>query len=375
MARRKIKVMISSRCNDVFPAGAGRRGTTLSDIRRRIKEELEAETLLGEEVFEVWINEDEPPEPGARDSWDHCLTQVRSADLLLVLYNGNAGWCSSDSDVGICHAEFMTAFNEAPGKISVVSLLDGDRKRWPANPQDRRFQEFAATANLFHGESNSTPDDVVRTARRAIREQLLNIALRGAKEERRNRYSAGAALLWSRMDFPTRQAAMLKELRQALADRNGAQEEGDAVTVPIGGKRVLFLPAAIPAAMTIAAAREMVGQPFLRDHHWASTLKGKIAGPVHVVACHRSATERQAIALLGFPDATIVSGSFGVYVADNIQKIQLCLVANCRDASSTRLGLHKLFDWLMQTGEDDQLAERATSRSKIVGAIAKEAAP
>ena len=65
------------------------------------------------------------------------------------------------------------------------------------------------------------------------------------------------------------------------------------------------------------------------------------------------------MALLGFPDATIVTGSFGVYVADNVQKIQLCLIANCRDESSTRHGLQKLFDWLVQTGEDALLAKRA----------------
>jgi hypothetical protein len=79
--------------------------------------------------------------------------------------------------------------------------------------------------------------------------------------------------------------------------------------------------------------------------------------------------------ILGFPDATIVTGSFGAYVADNIQKIQICLIANCRDDSSTRHGLQKLFDWLAQTGEDTLLAERALSRSRIVGAIAKEATP
>jgi hypothetical protein len=79
--------------------------------------------------------------------------------------------------------------------------------------------------------------------------------------------------------------------------------------------------------------------------------------------------------LLGFPDATIVTGSFGVYVADNVQKIQLCLIANCRDDSSTRHELQKLFDWLEQSGEDALLAKRATSRARIVGVIAKEVAP
>ena len=98
-----------------------------------------------------------------------------------------------------------------------------------------------------------------------------------------------------------------------------------------------------------------------------------MAGPVHVIACHKSVNESQAMSLLGFPDATIVPGAFGIYVADNVQKIQLCLIANCRDESSTRHGLQKLFDWLAQTGEETLLAERAAARSRIVGAIAKEA--
>ena len=76
--------------------------------------------------------------------------------------------------------------------------------------------------------------------------------------------------------------------------------------------------------------------------------------------------------LLGFPDATIVSGSFGVYVADNIQKIQLCLISNCRDAASTKHGLQKLFEWLERTGENELLAKRALSRAKILKAIAEE---
>jgi hypothetical protein len=47
-------------------------------------------------------------------------------------------------------------------------------------------------------------------------------------------------------------------------------------------------------------------------------------------------TESQASPLLGFPDATLVTPSFGVYIADNLQKMQLVLLANCRDECSTQ---------------------------------------
>lgn len=373
MARRKIKIMVSSRCNDRFPASGGADSRTLSEIRALLKQEIEAETLFGKEAFEVWINEDAPPEPGAQDSWDLCVEQAREADLLLVLYNGNAGWSLSSGDIGICHAELMTAFSESSGKVSVVSLLGSDKTLRPSGPQNVRFQDYVDRANLFRGASFTTPGDAVREAKKAVREAVLNLVHQGAREVKRSRYNAGPALDWSRMDFSARQAAMRSVLSDALSSRGKA--EGAGIVLPVAGKKILFLPSAIPAAMSVSAAREMVGQPFLKDHLYAPILKRVIAGPVHVIACHKSVTESQATALLGFPDATIVSGSFGVYVADNVQKIQLCLISNCRDESSTRHGLQKLFDWLTQTGEDGLLAKRAESRSRVVGAIAKEAAP
>lgn len=372
MGRRKLRIMISSRCDDRFPA-IGEGQITLTAIRRQLKHDIETAEIFGKAIFEVWINEDEPPEPGSQDSWDLCIEQAREADLLLVLYNGNAGWSLNKGDIGICHAEMMTAFSESPGKVSVLSLLAKDKQLRPSAPQDLRFQAYVDQANLFRGSAASTVDGVLQEARKAIRESLLNIAHQGAREVKRSRYNTGAALDWSRMDFVARQSAMRDVLSEALSARGKSASEGDGLIVQLSGRQVLFLPSAIPAAMTVAAAREMVGQPFLKDYRAVPQLKGSVAGPVHVIACHRSVTESQAMQLLGFPDATIVPGAFGVYVADNIQKIQLCFIANCRDDSSTRHGLQKLFDWLSQTGEEAHLLERAISRSKIVSAIAKEA--
>jgi len=68
----------------------------------------------------------------------------------------------------------------------------------------------------------------------------------------------------------------------------------------------------------------------------------------------------------------VVTTPFGVYVADNIQKIQLVLIGNCRDESNTRHGVQRFFEWLEQTGEGDELSVRAAARARIVKAIAKE---
>jgi hypothetical protein len=82
--------MLSSRVTD--PIELGGKASTLSVVRRAIKAELEAEPLFGEQVFNVWINEDAPAAEGSVDAWEQCLRQVTEADVVLVLYNGNAGW-------------------------------------------------------------------------------------------------------------------------------------------------------------------------------------------------------------------------------------------------------------------------------------------
>ena len=93
--------MLSSRCKDAFSKDSD---ITLTDLRRELKKEIESVQLLGRGIFEVWINEDEPPSEGNQDSWDTCLKAVRECDVLIVLSNGNAGWALSGQDVGICQA-------------------------------------------------------------------------------------------------------------------------------------------------------------------------------------------------------------------------------------------------------------------------------
>ena len=80
-APKRIRVMISSRCVDEILFNG--RQSSLSDVRKTIKADLEAELLLGSELFEVWINEDAPPAPGTDDSWEACMRQVREADVVL----------------------------------------------------------------------------------------------------------------------------------------------------------------------------------------------------------------------------------------------------------------------------------------------------
>jgi hypothetical protein len=206
--------------------------------------------------------------------------------------------------------------------------------------------------------------------REALREAITEMVKLGGREARKGRFYSGDALDWCRLDFTARKRAMEASLRGALADWPGARREGADIFVRIDGREVLVRPHAIPAPMSVASAREMVGQPFLHDHECASLLTGKRAGPVHVIACHRSATESQVLKQLGFADATVVSAPFGIYVADDIQKIQIVFLANCRDESAAQHAMQRLYAWLAQSGEDARLSSRAAARTRIIRVIA-----
>ena len=369
MARDPIKVMISSRCNDPFPAG----GKPLSEMRKAIKKELEAESLFGEDLFEVWINEDAPPADTSQDSLDVCLESVDKADIVLVLANGNAGWAPDTADIGICHAELHRAHSSAPGKVRLISLgkVKGDPSDLAQISRDRRFDEFLSTQNFFRGGSVRNVKQAKERVREALVDAVKSLAHLGVREARKGKYHTGDALAWSKLDFFARRRAIVTKLQEALEDRGGASAGDDLLTLQIEGKDVLLRLDAVPAALSNPAARELVGRPFLNDFLLVDKLKAA-TGPVHIIGCQKGATEIQAQNVLGFPDATIVPTPFGVYVADPIQKVQFVFLKDCRDPSSTRFAGQRLFDWLAQTGESAALAERAESRARIVKVLAEE---
>lgn len=63
---KRLKVTLSSRCNERLPADSDQ---ALGSIREQLKRVLEGPKLFGKQVFEVWINEHAPPADGMQDSW------------------------------------------------------------------------------------------------------------------------------------------------------------------------------------------------------------------------------------------------------------------------------------------------------------------
>lgn len=363
--------MISSRCDDYFPAG--QTVTRLSDIRKNLKHQIEGMDIAGQAAFEVWINEMVPPQGGTWDSWDVCIEAVRDCDILLAISNGNAGWADSAGAVGICHAELMTGLSIAPAKVRLITTANIAVTTRPEGARNQRFQEYVDKQTLFRGGVVKTIGELENRVKQALHDAVVNLAQGGVREASRGKFHSGEALDWSRLDFIARQKEMARVLRDSILARVGSRDEAGKVFVRMDGNDILLELHAIPAALSIGPARELVGQPFLHDHLLANVLTNQRGGPVHIIACHKTATESQATRLLGFADATLVVGPFGVFVADPIQKVQFAFITNCRDEANTRHGVQRFLEWLNQTGEGVLLAKRALARARIVRAVAKEA--
>ena len=368
----KLRVMLSSRCNDKFPKGST---TTLTDARLDLKTEIEGMEIAGRKAFEVWTNEDAPPAGGTWDSWDVCIEAVKDCDILLVISNGNAGWADGSGSVGICHAEMMTGLSIAPAKVRLIALDNIAITKDAAGARNKLFQDELSKQSLFRGGLVTSVADLKARVKAALHDSVIALAQAGVRDAAKGKFHSGAALDWSRLDFGARQTEMVRVLREALLARTGSLEDAGRLMVKMDGRDVLVETHAIPAALAVSPARESVGQPFLRDHELEPNLTGKRGGPLHIIACHKTATESQAAKLLGFPDATLVAAPFGVFVADPIQKVQFAFLTNCRDEANTRHGLQRFLEWLGQTGEEKLLADRAQARTRIVRAIAKEAKP
>lgn len=363
-----IKVMISSRCGDRFPL-AQSDSRVLTEIRTEMKKTIEAAMPLGHPLYEVWINEDHTGD-GGQPAWEHCMAQAADCDIFIAIYNGNAGWADSAGSVGICHAEFEKAYSLAPGKVFIVNAHEKGCVGAPAGDIDRRFQQYIEGLKQFEARNVATEADLKAAVRRTLTQATVRMVQRGVEGASLGSNHVGPPLEWSRQNYSQRathmRGATLLALKQGAPD---TAVTGNSVGRRIAGRDVLFVVGAVPDAMSVAAAREEVGQPHLLDHELKDRLKKFHGGPVHLVACHKGVTEAQARTMLGFPDATVVSAPFGIYVADPVQSIQIVLIARCRDETSTRIGVQRFLEWLDAANQNGELVRLAAKRKSVVNVL------
>lgn len=369
---RKIRVMISSRSmTTVFG------GTALSDIRLRLQERLHFirwSTMTGsglqavgrdQALFDVWIHETDPGQAGDKSTLQISLREIRRADIILVLYTGEAGSAAHEREIGICHAEFLEAISRRPEILSVVELAP---IVVPKNERDRRFQADMAKRQLFSTLAD-TEGDLLAKVLELLQERISILTGRGSSSGSR-KLDRGQALDWNRLDLVARQMEMRNALMDVVAGVSADTSTGEVpltrLSLQVDEALVVRIDA-IAASLTIAAARERVGQPFQRDHRHYTALKQLDApGIVHLIACHRNVTESQALRMLGSPDSIAVASDFGIYAADHVMHTQIIFLAHCSDETATALAYRKFTEWLTQSGEGARVVVRAKARERVL---------
>ena len=173
----KLRVMISSRCKDYFPAG--QKTTDLSDIRRKLKKEIENIKIGEKKCFEVWINEETDPQGGTWDSWEVCTEAVKDCDILIALSNGNAGWAAAAGDIGICHMELMTGLSTAPEKVRLIDLGRVAITKNAEGTRNKRFQDYVGEQSLFRGDTVSTVEELNKRVNDALHDAVVRLAQTG----------------------------------------------------------------------------------------------------------------------------------------------------------------------------------------------------
>jgi hypothetical protein len=367
----KIKVMLSSRCNDLFPS-SGKGAKLLSKIREELKEQIEAATILEHSLYEVWINE-KAFEDAGEESWQKCLKQAIDCDIFIAIFNGNAGWSGrlENKAMGICHAEFLAAYNSAPGKVFVVNVWDEKSGSVPHSKANTEFQSYIQHLRVFDARGATTEPELIAKVIQTVVHATIRLVQRGVREAGRGKYYLGPALKWSTLNYAERASAMEQTAAESLGGKLITTETKRClVERKVRGDSILFSVSAIPDALSVPTARELVGQPHLSDHSLAGHLKKMSGGPIHLIACTKNVTESQAVRMLGFPNATVLSPPFGIYVVDPVQSIQLVLVAQCRDSSTTRHGVQGFLQWLDESDQDVQLVRHAAKRKVVVAALA-----
>ena len=197
----KIVVMLSSRNSDPFTYRGQR--ATLSDVRSDCATEINATELYGNRILDTWINEEAVED--AERATETCLERVSAADVVIVLYNGRAGWAISDGGVGICHAELARAMTDGPAKVFVVELplVESDED---SAERDARFQQYVASLNPWHRTAD-TGEKVIFRAKEALVQAVTRLVHRGVREAKRGAGVLGEALSWEKLGLDERGSA------------------------------------------------------------------------------------------------------------------------------------------------------------------------
>ena len=197
---RTVRVMLSSRSTSAVTLDDAQQ-VTLEELRRELKSKLEEVTLFGERLFEVWIHEDAAADDASLDAWDESLAQIKKADVVLVLYNGEAGWTTPNGTQGICHDEMAAAVDTAPGLVRLIQLpLAPLPRRAAERRRDERFRVYVERQARWRQEANSR-DELWAETQVSLRAALDYVVQVGSRAAATGANAYGTSLDWDLLDL------------------------------------------------------------------------------------------------------------------------------------------------------------------------------
>jgi hypothetical protein len=355
----KLRVFLSSRVNSSFEGLD--KPFSLSDLRQFIREELESETFLGEKVLDVIINEESFNGDMSKDAFDICMNTMRSCHIIIIIYNGEAGWAITDHANGICHEEFLIAMNEFSGMTYAMSLSDFFTLP-RTEPEKEKNDSFTLniTSSFRHMEkiSASNVEELQKTVLKQVKGYILDAVQKSfetRKEEVAGSNVFGETLDWSKLNYSERQDAIFSILKPTFSSIPGL----DAVIKAFH---------AIPDNMSVADARNMIGRPFIEEHELIRRRKEKM-GVIHFVAIYGNTTETQVKNHVGYPNLTVIKGPFGYYLWEKNSHIQMFFLIKCINPQTIKTRLSQIMNWLNGSAELPKIVVRAKARFSILHAI------
>lgn len=359
----KIKVFLSSRVNSQSKPEKLNRIFTLKELRRFLRDKLEAETLFEEKIWDVIINETDFGSPIGRNAFDNCMKKMREANVIVMLYNGETGWGIDQESNGMCHEEFLIATNEFSGMAFALDLrfwFDRD-ETGPLAEKNRNFA-IDIQDSFDHMES---PDDSIKTVDELFEfiliqvKRYLLVSIHSSFQTQKRIVSAssvfGATLDWSKLNYTEREEGLKTELSKTFS----SLPDFETVLKEFHG---------IPDHMSVADARNRIGRPFVYEHKLIIDRK-ETSGVIHIIAVYGNVTEIQSKSLVGYPDITVIKGPFGFYLWEKNVHIQILFLRNCINPQTVRTRLSEVINWLNSSREKSKILVRAEGRYSILKTI------
>jgi len=329
-----------------------------------LKVQLEAELFLGNKIFEVTLNEEGFQQNFTQDAFNACLDKVSKADIVVILYNGDAGWApdKKKNHNGICHEEYLIAVQDHPGMtygINISGYFENTKynteqiKRNESFKGDvigyYRFNEYAEAKSV-----DQLQDYILRLVKSYIRESS-DSAYKAKKDIDRSNTVFGKTLDWSKLNYNQR-VEEIKSISEATFNE----------FEPF--KDIIVEHNVIPDNMSVADARNYIKRPYLYEHETIKTSKLK-KGVIHIIATYGSATEVQVKGLVGHPDLTVIKTPFGYYLWEQNTHIQIFFITNLKNPSVVKTRMQQVSIWLASSKEESKVQQRSLARFSILKSI------